>query len=74
MNMGVEHPGEATAAATPTLPPDANSAFQPKAAERNIAALPKEYLSFKQGAEEYGIDIYALMSSEEMGLMDLAMH
>jgi purine-binding chemotaxis protein CheW len=54
MNMVVE---PTTAAATHSLPADADSALQPKAVGRNIGTLPKEYLSFKLGAEEYGIDI-----------------
>lgn len=43
-----------------------------------VAAMPNEFLSFRLGGEEYGIDILRvqeirIMSSAEMGLMEAAM-
>ncbi len=47
-------------------------------AAKAVASMPNEFLSFRLGGEEYGIDILRvqeirIMSSAEMGLMEAAM-
>jgi purine-binding chemotaxis protein CheW len=41
----------------PALPTVLNAAASPTVAARAVAAMPSEFLSFRLGGEEYGIDI-----------------